>query len=278
MKYGLRGEPWEGRPIASTRAAFAVIVAVGLSAARLMGQGDLAAIHGAAEQGDAEAQLRLGVMYANGEGVLKDPAEAIRWYRLAAEQGHASAQYNLGVMYANGQGGPQDFLLAHMWFNIAGSNGSVEAGKERDKLEKSGGGFWGISTRTSAEIKRATELARTCRDSDYRECTRRGMVEFTKAALFKVEDVGVTAPALTSETTPAYSEEALNARVEGVVGIEAVVHTNGSLEVLRVVRSLGFGLDERALEAVRQWKFQPGKLRGKPVAIKVAIEITFNLR
>ena len=45
MKYGLRGEPWEGRPIASTRAAFAVIVAVGLSAAMLLGQGDLAAIH-----------------------------------------------------------------------------------------------------------------------------------------------------------------------------------------------------------------------------------------
>ena len=43
-------------------------------------------------------------MYANGEGVPQDAAEAVRWFRLAAEQGYASAQYNLGVMYANGRG------------------------------------------------------------------------------------------------------------------------------------------------------------------------------
>ena len=48
---------------------------------------------------DAGAQFNLGVMYANGEGVLKDEAEAVRWYRLAAEQGHAAAQFNLGNSY-----------------------------------------------------------------------------------------------------------------------------------------------------------------------------------
>ena len=55
-----------------------------------------------AEQGTAEAQCALGVMYAFGEGVLKDDAEAVKWYRLAAEQGVASAQYTLGRMYATG--------------------------------------------------------------------------------------------------------------------------------------------------------------------------------
>ena len=54
----------------------------------------------AAEQGDAAAQFNLGLMYANGEGVLKDEAEAVRWYRKAVEQGYAGAQLNLGVMYA----------------------------------------------------------------------------------------------------------------------------------------------------------------------------------
>ena len=47
-------------------------------------------------------------MYANGEGVPEDDAEAVRWYRLAADQGHAGAQYNLGVMYANGEGVVED--------------------------------------------------------------------------------------------------------------------------------------------------------------------------
>ena len=62
----------------------------------------------AAEQGDASAQLDLGVMYATGEGVPQDAAEAVRWFRLAAEQGDASAQFNLGVRYDTGEGVPQD--------------------------------------------------------------------------------------------------------------------------------------------------------------------------
>ena len=62
----------------------------------------------AAEQGLAQAQFNLGLMYAKGDGVPKDHAEAVRWYRMAAEQGDAKAQYNLGVMYVNGEGVPQE--------------------------------------------------------------------------------------------------------------------------------------------------------------------------
>ena len=58
----------------------------------------------AAEQGDAQAQNKLGEMYDNGLGVRQDDAEAVRWYRQAAEQGHAVAQKNLGEMYDNGRG------------------------------------------------------------------------------------------------------------------------------------------------------------------------------
>ena len=65
----------------------------------------LAALISAAEQGYAPAQLSLGVMYATGEGVPADSAEAVRWYRAAAEQGHAPAQFSLGVEYALGWNG-----------------------------------------------------------------------------------------------------------------------------------------------------------------------------
>ena len=54
-----------------------------------------------AEQGHAQAQFNLGLMYDNGKGVPQDYAEAVKWYRLAAEQGYAYAQFNLGVMYYN---------------------------------------------------------------------------------------------------------------------------------------------------------------------------------
>ncbi len=62
-----------------------------------------------AEQGDAEAQNNLGVMYGHGWGVAQDDTEAVTWYRKAAEQGDARAQYMLGFMYDHGQGVAQDF-------------------------------------------------------------------------------------------------------------------------------------------------------------------------
>ena len=77
----------------------------------------------AAEQGDAEAQFSLGVMYDNGEGVSQDYAEAVKWYRLAAEQGLASAQADLGYMYASGRGVPQDDAEAVKWFRLATEQG-----------------------------------------------------------------------------------------------------------------------------------------------------------
>ena len=67
------------------------------------GQGDDADLRQAAEQGDANAQAALGMMYAEGEGVRQDYAEAAKWWRRAAEQGHVYSQGNLGMMYNRGQ-------------------------------------------------------------------------------------------------------------------------------------------------------------------------------
>ena len=146
-----------------TRTTLAVsLLALTLIAPWALGQ-DLTETRRLAEQGDADAQFNLGVMYANGEGVLKDEAEAVRWYRLSADQGNASAQNNLGLRYANGEGVLKDSVLAHMWFNIAGANGNEAARKRRDNLERD---------MTRDEITRATELARACMASDYQDCER----------------------------------------------------------------------------------------------------------
>ena len=61
-----------------------------------------------AEDGNAAAQVNLGLMYATGEGVPEDDAEAVRWFRMAADQGNRTAQHNLGVMARDGEGMPQD--------------------------------------------------------------------------------------------------------------------------------------------------------------------------
>ena len=102
-------------------AAGAVLVALAAGVPVQAQNPELDGLRERAEQGDAEAQFRLGRMYDHGVDVPKDPAETVRWYRLAAEQGDADAQYNLGVSYANGRGVPQNDVQAHMWFNLAAS-------------------------------------------------------------------------------------------------------------------------------------------------------------
>ena len=80
-----------------------------------------------ANQGNAGAQVALGVMFYNGQNVPQDYAEAVKWFRLAANRGYAGAQSNLGVMYINGRGVPQDYVEAHKWLNLAGAGGDKNA-------------------------------------------------------------------------------------------------------------------------------------------------------
>ena len=75
-------------------------------------------------------------MYARGEGVPEDDAEAVRWYRLAAEQGLAAAQLNLGGSYANGEGVPEDHVLAYMWLNLSAAQGFERAQDNKDRIER----------------------------------------------------------------------------------------------------------------------------------------------
>jgi TPR repeat protein len=80
-----------------------------------------------AEKGNAIAQLALGLMYDNGEGVPENDAEAVKWYRLGAEQGYARAQSNLGLMYAKGRGVPENDAEAVKWYRKAAEQGDASA-------------------------------------------------------------------------------------------------------------------------------------------------------
>ena len=89
---------------------------------------------------------------------------------------------------------------------------------------------------------------------------------------------GVTPPTVVSRVEPQYSEEARKARYQGTVVLEAIVKRDGTVDILRVVRSLGFGLDENAIQALKQWRFKPGMRNGIPVDVALNIEVNFNLR
>ena len=73
--------------------------------------------------------------YRDGQGVPKNYAEALKWFRLAADQGNAFAQTNLGMMYYAGLGVPQDYVGAHMWFSLSGAQeGHQDAIKNREAV------------------------------------------------------------------------------------------------------------------------------------------------
>ena len=88
---------------------------------------------------------------------------------------------------------------------------------------------------------------------------------------------GVSAPALLYKVEPEYSEEARKAKYQGVVVLTVIVDTAGRVTNPRVVRSLGLGLDEKAIEAVKKWKFRPGYKDGRPVLVSAEIEVSFRL-
>ena len=89
-----------------------------------------------AEKGDADAQNELGFAYANGEGVVKNEAEAVKWYRKAADQGDADAQNNLGFMYGEGNGVVKDEIEGYKWFLLAGAQGDEDAKEMISEIER----------------------------------------------------------------------------------------------------------------------------------------------
>jgi TonB family protein len=88
---------------------------------------------------------------------------------------------------------------------------------------------------------------------------------------------GVTAPLVLHKVEPEYSEEARKAKYQGTVLLYVEVDPSGRATNIKVQRSLGLGLDEKAIEAVKQWKFKPGYKDGKPVTVAAIIEVNFRL-
>ncbi len=90
---------------------------------------------------------------------------------------------------------------------------------------------------------------------------------------------GVTNPVVLIKTTPKYTDEAIAAKVQGTVMLQAVIYKDGSVGKLSVIRPLGYGLEESAMQEIAtNWKFKPGTKDGRNVDVLATIEVVFNLR
>ena len=144
-----------------------------LAAAGPAGSREAVGLRAAAERGAPVAQYQLGLRYAMGDGVPRDPAQAVRWYREAAQRGLAPAQYQLGLRYANGDGVERDFVEAVKWYQRAAEQGVAFAqfnlgvryangqGVERDPLQA----YQWFSLAARGLLGREAEVARQARDA-----------------------------------------------------------------------------------------------------------------
>jgi TonB family protein len=88
---------------------------------------------------------------------------------------------------------------------------------------------------------------------------------------------GVSAPKVVFAPDPDYSEEARKAKYQGTVILWLIVDSSGRPQQIKVARTLGMGLDQKAVDAVRQWKFEPAMKDGSPVAVQINVEVNFRL-
>jgi TPR repeat protein len=120
----------------------------------------------AAAQGDANAQYNLGVMYDFEKGVPQDFEKARQWYEKAAAQGHVGAQTNLGGLYEFGHGVSQDAVRAYMWYHIAATLSTNDPEKDiaAENRDEIGDHM------TSAQKKEAKRLASRCQAQRFKSC------------------------------------------------------------------------------------------------------------
>ena len=116
----------------------------------------------AAKAGHAEADIISGGCMIMGEGVEQDYREAIKWYRRAAEAKHARAQNNLGWMYDKARGVKQDYRRAYMWYVLAQEQGDERASRNRDRVVK--------EYDPPHNSAKPQEMAETCREQNYKNC------------------------------------------------------------------------------------------------------------
>jgi TonB family protein len=88
---------------------------------------------------------------------------------------------------------------------------------------------------------------------------------------------GVSPPVLISKIEPQYTEEARRAKYEGTAVLYAQIEPSGQATHIKMIKSLGLGLDQKAMEAVATWKFQPGTKAGAPVTVEATVEVNFRL-
>jgi TonB family protein len=184
-------------------------------------------------------------------GVEQSYAEAMAWYSRAADKGDAEAQNAIGYLHQQGWGVTQDYAKAMVWYRKAADQGNAQAERNIASLYEKGLGV----------------------PQDHSEAE----AWYKKAADHTLLPGGISLPRVIYSPDPEYSKEAHEAKLQGTCVLSLIVGADGNTHDIKVVKSLGKGLDEKAIDAVKTWRFEPATKDGAPVATQIEIEVTFRL-
>jgi TonB family protein len=107
-------------------------------------------------------------------------------------------------------------------------------------------------------------------------CEAQRKAESVEQAVAITDDI--TPPRLSEVASPNYTAEAKKKKIEGTVTLEIVVDHKGDVVAAKVLKGLGYGLDENAILAVKEWKYKPAEKDGNPVAVKMEVTVDFYVR
>jgi len=237
------------------------------------------------------AMSALGRLYETGAGVKKDYGEATQWYQRAADAGDPHGLAALGNLYENGHAVPEP--------GGGGMQDSAKAFALFDKAAQLGDGTAMYHLAVAYETGKGVAANRDTAIEWYRKASARGMADATawlsthyvaakppdaptnapNQGPDSVYRVGgsVMQPQVLSKTDPAYTDAARKMAVTGSVLLSLIVGSDGAPRDIKVVRPLGFGLDQHAIETVRTWRFQPGMKGGLPVNVRAQVEVNFRI-
>ena len=248
----------------------------------------------AAGQSDALAQFNVGCLYQDGLGVKQDYAEAMSWYRKAADQHNADAQNNIGMLYEKGLGVEQNYMSAMAWFYMAADQGNALAQDNIGWLYEKGFGVaqdyakamvWYHKAADQGDADAKANIERLSQGEGQGE-QKPGTTQSDATSHFAPAQQekpplmlvgGIQAPHAVYDPEPEYSDEGLKKGITGTVLLSVVIGANGQPRDIKVVLPIGNGLDEKAVDAIKTWKFDPATKDGKPVAVQVMVQVDFHL-
>ncbi len=205
-----------------------------------------AAYEKAAENGHAGAQYNIGTFYVEGKVVPQDISKAVEWFEKAANQGLKDAQFNLASIYHQGAGVPKDEQKAEYWAKVYKDIIKLEVKKEEQPQ-------FPFLPRQMEPVVEAPDV----------------QAEF---------EGGQQALMTWLSQNMQYPEEAQKDNAQGRVIVSFIVNKDGSIDEVKVMKSIHPALDEEAVRVVKSMpKWTPGKKEGKPVRVRYSLPISFRM-